>query len=232
MLKKTLPILFLSTLLTDFSYAQTPTVYEISFDNAVHHEADISIQYTNLEEKTLKVRMSRTSPGRYALHEFAKNVYNVKAYDADGNELEITRPNPHQWNVNGHDGIVNFKYTLFANRGDGTYSQVDETHAHLNIPATFAWARNYEHRPIKILFELREDLDWKVATQLKHLDGNRFYAPNLTYFLDSPVEIADFDLKQEVVDGQSIRMALHTQASDEEVDQYFEKVMAIVDAQN
>ena len=135
-MKKLFTALTLSLTLCVLVQAQTVTKYEISFENAVHHEADISVTYTNLENKVLEVRMSRTSPGRYALHEFAKNVYGVKATDSEGNELEVTRPNPHQWNVSGHDGTVKFEYTLFANRGDGTYSQVDETHAHLNIPAT------------------------------------------------------------------------------------------------
>jgi len=211
--------------------AQTHTEYSISFENAVQHEAEITIRFNNLEEKPLEVRMSRTSPGRYALHEFAKNVYNVEAYDSKGTQLEITRPNPHQWDVSGHDGTVRFVYTLFANRGDGTYSQVDHTHAHLNIPATFAWARSYEHRPIRVTFDVRDDWGWKVATQLKHVEGTTFYAPNLYYFLDSPVEIADFHLREQVVDGQNIRLALHTPATDAEIDAYFSKVMAIVDVQ-
>ncbi|MFD2532922.1 M61 family metallopeptidase [Gracilimonas halophila] len=219
------------TLISFLLFAQTTTKYKISFDNAVHHEAEVSITYTNLEKKVLEVRMSRTSPGRYALHEFAKNVYGVKATDGNGNELEITRPDPHQWNISGHDGTVVFEYTLFANRGDGTYSQVDETHAHLNMPATFAWARDYEHRPIEIEFDIREDLNWKIATQLKPLGDNIFYAGDLYYFLDSPVEIADFHERQESVDGQLIKMALHTPATDSEVDEYFAKVMAIVNAQ-
>ncbi len=224
-------IILFSIFATSVAQSQTVTKYEISFENAVHHEAEISVTYTNLENKVLEVRMSRTSPGRYALHEFAKNVYGVKATDGQGNELEVTRPNPHQWNVSGHDGTVKFAYTLFANRGDGTYSQVDETHAHLNMPATFAWARDYGHRPIVITFDVREDLGWKVATQLKHMEGTTYYAPDLYYFLDSPVEIADFHERQEAIDGQLIKMALHTPATDEEADEYFGKVLAIVNAQ-
>jgi predicted metalloprotease with PDZ domain len=67
--------------------------------------------------------MGRSSPGRYALHEFAKNVYNFKATDSQGKALEISRPNPYQWDINGHDGQVNISYTLFADRGDGTYGK-------------------------------------------------------------------------------------------------------------
>ena len=100
--------------------AQTTNEYSISFENAVHHEAKITAKFSNLDLKPLEIRMSRTSPGRYAIHNFAKNVYGVKAFDADGNVLEVTRPNPQQWDVHGHNGMVRFEYTLYANRGDGT----------------------------------------------------------------------------------------------------------------
>jgi predicted metalloprotease with PDZ domain len=211
--------------------AQTLHRYDISFDHAVHHEATIAVEFPNVDEQPLQVRMSRTSPGRYAIHNFAKNVYQVKAFDSQGNPLEVQRPNPQQWDVLGHDGFVRFEYTLFANRGDGTYSQVDESHAHLNIPATFVYARNYMHRPIELKVQVPEGSNWKVATQLKELDPSTFYAPNGYYFIDSPIEMSDYHLRERMVDGQLIQLALHTPASDSEVNAYFAKVMAIVEAQ-
>ena len=59
--------------------AQTNT-YEISFENAVHHEALVKASFTGIVQDTLALRMSRTSPGRYALHEFAKNVYDFNDF--------------------------------------------------------------------------------------------------------------------------------------------------------
>ncbi len=211
--------------------AQTIHKYEISFENAIHHEAQVKATFTNLDDGPFEVRMSRTSPGRYAIHNFAKNVYAVSARDGQGNELEFSRPNPQQWDVTGHDGTVVFEYTLFANRGDGTYSQIDETHASLNIPATFAYARNYMHRPVEITFNVREDLNWNVSTQLKYERGTTYSAPDGYYFMDSPVLIGDFHLREEMVDGQLIRLALQSPANDSEVNEYFSKVMAIVKAQ-
>ncbi|MCR9132665.1 MAG: PDZ domain-containing protein [bacterium] len=211
--------------------AQTVHKYDISFENAIHHEAQIKATFTNLNDGPFEVRMSRTSPGRYAIHNFAKNVYAVSARDGQGNELKISRPNPQQWDVTGHDGTVVFEYTLFANRGDGTYSQIDETHASLNIPATFAYARNYMHRPVEITFNVRKDLNWSVATQLKYEGGTTYSAPDGYYFMDSPVLIGDFHLREEMVDDQLIRFALQSPANDSEVNEYFSKVMAIVKAQ-
>src|SRR5210317_73737 len=117
--------------------AQTSTRYTISFENAVHHEAQITATFSNLKSDMVEFRMSRSSPGRYALHEFAKNVYNVVVTDSKGEALKFHRPDPYSWQIKGHDCTIKVSYTLFANHGDGTYAQVDETHAHLNAPATF-----------------------------------------------------------------------------------------------
>ncbi len=207
--------------------AQTNT-YNISFENAEHHEAKIMISFPEVKTNKITIRMSRTSPGRYALHEFIKNVYGFKATNSQGEMIDVKRADPYSWEVSNHDGMVNIEYILFANRGDGTYSQIDETHAHLNIPATFMYAEEFEHRPVKVNFDVREDLNWKVATQLKEESGNSYSAPDLYYFMDSPTEISDFDMKSFDLDGEEIRFALHHNGTEDEFTEYFDQVKRIV----
>ncbi len=208
-------------------FAQS-TTYTISFENAAHHEANIKATYNNLSGKNLDLRMSRTSPGRYAIHDFAKNVYGVKAVDSKGNSLKIARKNTQVWTVLNHDGTVTFSYTLFANRGDGTYSQIDETHAHLNIPSVFIYAPSLSDKNIEATFVPRTDLGWKVATQLQHKKGNTYTAPNLQYFMDSPTEVSNHSVRKFDVDGKTIEFVLHDTATEAELDTYFEKVKKIV----
>ncbi len=216
-------ILFISSA----CFGQTNS-YQVSFENAVHHEALIEVTFPDLALEPLTVRMSRSSPGRYALHEFAKNVYAVTATNSAGEQLEILRPDPYSWKIMGHDGTVNLEYTLFANRGDGTYSQIDETHAHLNMPATFMLSEELKERSIQVTFDTDNMPEWKIATQLKHLQENTYFAPNLYYFLDSPTEISDFDLRQFTLNGENIRFVLHHPGKAQEFDTYFEKVKKIV----
>lgn len=138
--------------------------YDVAFPQAVHHEARVTVTFPARGRDTLEVWMSRSSPGRYALHEFAKNVYDVSATDGRGRPLAVTWRDPYRWFVAGHDGTVVFRYTLFGDRADGTYAQVDPTHAHLNAPASFAWAKGLERRPVRIRFEVPEGSGWRAAT--------------------------------------------------------------------
>lgn len=207
-------------------------VYHVSFENAAHHEAKISVTFRDIADGPLEVRMSRSSPGRYAIHEFAKNVYGVSAVNGAGAELVVSRNDPYSWRIEDHDGSVTVIYTLYADHGDGTYSQIDTTHAHLNMPATFMWAEGFEHRPITVSFKPAQR-DWKAATQLQPTRrALSFTAPDLQYFMDSPVELSDFDLREwrigEGAERQTIRLAVHHQGNSDDLDIYVEKAKKVV----
>lgn len=223
-------------LAASIAVAQSKVEYEISFPNAVHHEAEITVTFSGIQTgKPLEVRMSRSSPGRYSAQEFAKNVYSVRATDEKGAALSFTRPNPTQWNVAGHKGIVRVSYTLFGDLGSGTFTGIDNTMAHLSIPATFMWARGFENAPIAVRF--RGLPDWKVATQLVPTsDPNVFTAPHMQYFMDSPTMLANFRLREWPVKSNgktyTIRLAINDPAaSDKEVDEFAEMCKKIVEEQ-
>ncbi len=206
--------------------------YRVSFENAVHHEAQITATYRDIGDAPLELRMSRSSPGRYALHEFAKNIYSVSAVDGGGRPLVVQANDPYAWRVSDHDGTVAITYTLYADRADGTYSQIDRTHAHLNMPATFIWARGFEDSPITLALEPFAR-NWKAATQLTPTRRSMtFRAPNLQYFLDSPTELSDFDMRQWTIgdgtDRQTIRLAVHHEGDASDVDIFTEKAKKIV----
>jgi predicted metalloprotease with PDZ domain len=205
--------------------------YDVAFPNAVHHEASIAVEFAAVPAGTLVLRMSRSSPGRYALHEFAKNVYGVRAVDGAGRALRVSRPNPHQWNVATSGGTVRVSYTLFGDRVDGTYAGISEAHAHLNMPATFLWARGFEARPIRVTFHPRPG--WRIATQLAATpDSLSFTAPHLQYFLDSPTMLGPLAVRTwtETSQGRTaqFRVALNHQGTDAELDAYVDGAKRIV----
>ena len=239
MFTRTISIFFFLLLLLSFGTAQdrSKIVYNISFENAVHHEAEVSVTFVDIPSETLELRMSRSSPGRYALHEFGKNVYSIKAVDGNGSALTIDRPNPYQWNVSGHNGtVITVTYTLFADHADGTYSGIDETHAHLNMPATFMWAQGMENVPIEITFQPRTESNWRVATQLpKNSFDEIYFAPDLYYFLDSPTELSDYSIREWTVENGGgdavIRLVVHHDGTETEIDALRDMIEPVMEEQ-
>jgi len=172
--------------------------------------------------------MSRSSPGRYALHEFAKNVYHFRATDGRGRALPISRPNPYGWNISGHTGTVVVEYTLFGDRADGTYDGIDETHAHLNLPATLVWAHGFENAPASLKFDIPEGSNWRVATQLIPRNDGSWWAPNLEWLMDSPIEISAHAMPEWKIEDATFRLALHHRGTEEEAAVYARMCEAVV----
>lgn len=216
-----------------FTYAQKIS-YKVSFPNAVHHEAVISITASGIQNKPAVFKMSRSSPGRYATHEFGKNVYDVKATDKNGKSIAINRIDGDIYEVPAHSGTVTVTYTLFANHADGTYAGIDPESIHFNMPAVFMWIKGYDKAPIEISFDLPKENKGIIATQLfPTSQSNTFTAPGLQYFMDSPTKIGDLIIREWQVnnpDGKkyTIRIALEADATAQQADELMEKTKKIV----
>ena len=215
------------------AYAQAPISYQFSFPEREHHLMQIEATFADLPDGVLQLRMSRSSPGRYSLHEFAKNVFDVRITDPSGTPLTVNRPNPHEWDVTGHASSVRVSYKVFGDRLDGTYLAVDSSHAHINMPAVIMWARGLEHRTMAVRFERPSGSSWKVATQLlPGADNFTFTAPNLQYLMDSPTEFSNFMLRSFTVSDSFrspvFRVAVHHAGSESDVDALARDVQSIV----
>jgi len=215
-------------------FAQNEISYTVSFPNAVHHEAEVSMLIPNVPAGKLTVRMSRSSPGRYATHEFCKNVYGLKAFDDSGKELLLNQSAGDVYEIPNHGKSVKITYTIFGNWIDGTYAGFDETHAHMNIPATFAFPVGMDSRARLVKFNYSGKQNWKVATQLKPMGNDNYYASNLQYFMDSPTEIANYKTASWQVkntDGkmQTIHLISHSNDNQQTVDNYAVMLKKMVD---
>src|ERR1700761_8574631 len=90
MIKRPTVLLPLLVILFHTSIAQRVS-YIVSFPNLAHHEAQIELIVSDIPTRTAVFRMSRSSPGRYATHEFGKNVYDVAAFDQNNRPLTVNR---------------------------------------------------------------------------------------------------------------------------------------------
>lgn len=75
-------------------FGQSNIEYKLDLKNIHHHELGVEVTFKDIIKDTLEIRMPNASPGRYAVHHFAKNVYGETATDSKGNLLILTRTSP------------------------------------------------------------------------------------------------------------------------------------------
>lgn len=229
---KKLAALLATPLLCSYAFAQTLR-YDVSFPNIVHHEARIALSVSDAPQKELTFRMSRSSPGRYATHEYGKNIYDVAAFDKAGKPITVQRVDGDVYKVAGINGFVKVEYTLYANHADGTYAGIDASSVHLNMPAAFMWVKELQKAPITIAFNIPESNGWTIATQLKPTDkAHVFTAPDLQYFMDSPTKIGRLMIRYWTVPNadskpSEFRLALEAKSSDSLASAFADKVKRI-----
>jgi predicted metalloprotease with PDZ domain len=216
--------------------AQSPAIeYAVSVPSPEQRWLQVDVRFPAKAGAPLEVRMARSSPGRYATHEFGKNVYLFEARGEGDAALPVEQVAPAHWRITPAGNAVHVRYRLFADHVDGTYSAVDGTHAHLNAPATFAWAPALPDTPIRVRFTQPPGRTWRVSTQLFPTDDPlAFTAPNLQYFMDSPIEFSAHAMREFTVtrgDGQApsrIRLAVHHLGTDAQLDTFAKDVEKVV----
>jgi predicted metalloprotease with PDZ domain len=102
------------------------------------------------------------------------------------------------------------------------------------MPASFLWIRGLESWPMSVSFRVPPDSRWKVATQLYPTDNAyRYTAPSLQYFMDSPVELSNFAVREwrvsSLAGSYPVRVVLHHQGTDAELDAYVGMLQKVVE---
>ncbi len=208
--------------------------YIVSFPNIAHHEAKVELVASDIPTRNAVFRMSRSSPGRYATHEFGKNIYDIKAFDQQGKPVTITRTDGDVYEVSRHNGYLRVEYTLYGNYADGTYAGIDPSGIHLNMPAAFLWMKGVDNIPITIHFNVPDSLHWSIATQLQTTnDPWTFTARSFQYFMDCPTKIGalryrKWDIKNPDGKTYAFRIALDGDGEDSIFTAFSTKVQKIV----
>jgi len=190
--------------------------YTVRVDRPTTHLVDIDIVANRVEAPSLKFVMPAWGPGRYAIYDFAKNVQEFSAEEADHRPLPWSKLDKQTWRVDAHRGAsVHVHYRVFANDLTGSFSQVDSLHANLNGPSVFMYVDG--HKPDPITLQIEAPADWKVISGFSASPTERtLRARSYDHLVDTPLEISsDCSVDQFQEQGKSIEVAVHTYNDDD-----------------
>jgi predicted metalloprotease with PDZ domain len=175
-------------------------IYKISSANPSSRYIQVEATTENSEKKNIEIQLPAWRPGRYELGNFAKNVRNFRAYDADMRELKADKITKDRWTIASKGtSRVTVRYEYFANELNAGSTFVDEMQLYANPVNCLVY--NPEKMQEECRVELDIPSDWKIACALKK-EKNVLIARDFDHLADSPF-IAGKKLKHNhfILDG-------------------------------
>ena len=189
--------------------------YHLRFPHPATHLVEVEIDAAHVTSPSIDFLLPAWSPGRYAIYDFAKNVQEFQAQDASGRALEWTQPDKQTWHVDARNsgGAVAIHYRVFANDLNGSFSQLDTTHANLNGASIYMYVDGHKQDPLTLTVDRPPagEPAWKMISGFSPTtDQQSFQAPNYDRLIDTPLEIcASCSLHEFHDHGKTFRVAIH-----------------------
>lgn len=204
--------------------------YRLSMSRPVSHLFEVQMEVELSDgaiPESVDFQMSRWSPGRYAVFDFAKNVQQVHA--ASGicprQEEQPVRTGPicrpallpfkrldnQTWRVETRgNAALTFSYKVFGNDLSGTFSQLDSRHANYNGGSIFMYI--VDHKPDPVELFIYPPTGWRIVNgRMERADQQHWQFPNWDLMADTPTEIApDWTLDTFAVDGKKYHVVMHS----------------------
>jgi predicted metalloprotease with PDZ domain len=193
--------------------------YRISMSDPASNAFQVEVDVEGLTgQGHVDFQMPRWSPGRYAVYDFAMNVYGAKASGPCRREercgskgYPVERIDTQTWRVSAPElSKVTFSYNVYADNLSGTFSQLDERHANFNGASVFVYVVGHKHDPVTL--KVGAPAGWKVFNgQSKGEGQTEFGFPNYDVLIDTPTEVApDFSVETFEVGGKTYRVLVHS----------------------
>ena len=190
--------------------------YHLRLARPTAHLVDIEIDAAKVREPALDFVLPAWAPGRYAIYNFAKNVQEFQAVDAQGRPLPCTQPDKQTWRVTTakSGGMVRARYRVFADELTGSFSQLDSTHANINGADVYMYIAGHKPDPVRLAVEA--PAGWQIISALSlATDRHNFEAPNYDRLIDSPMEASpECAIEQFTERGKTFRVVVHSYGSE------------------
>ena len=191
-------ILGLLFTITSFLSWSIEIAYSVHMSKPQNHYFEVEMSLSQLNQKTLLVKLPVWAPGSYLVREFSKNMNLVHAFNEQGKELEITKTAKNAWQINTA-GIKSLKirYEVYSFELSVRTSFLDLTHGYISGPGIFMYVDNCKAKKgiLKVFpFETFKKINTALPIAPLELQGNAYQAfefENYDQLVDCPIEIGN-----------------------------------------
>ncbi|MEN8213324.1 MAG: PDZ domain-containing protein [Pseudomonadota bacterium] len=190
--------------------------YLVSIPDPATREIHVRLT-ANSGTEGLTLRMPAWIPGSYMIRDFSRNIVEMRASGAEGQQLPIVKIDKQSWHIALADEQIRVDYVIYANDLSVRSAYVDNTRVFFNGTSLFLSVDGYQDACHQVTLQ-RPDAEtcanWQVATAMPVVDVDksgfgRYEAEDYQHLIDCPVEIGDLATAEFDVQGIQHRIAIY-----------------------
>lgn len=173
-------------------------VYSLRMPKPQNHYYELEVDVTQLNQKSLVLKLPVWAPGSYLVREFAKNINLVKAFDEKGKELLVNKLAKNAWEINTA-GLksLKIKYEVYAFELSVRTSFLDLTHGYVSGSGVFMYVDNAKNTKgtLRVFpFEKFKKISTALPIASLEKQGSGFQSFTFDHYdhlVDCPIEIGN-----------------------------------------
>lgn len=173
-------------------------IYDINLINSNDDLFHVSVSVNGLTDENDIYNLPATAPGTYEVMDFGRFMKSIKAYDGDGNELNVEHISTNRWEIEDVNKLAKLVYDIedsFDSDAPGISvdpmggTGIDSAFVVLNTFGVLGFFEGLQSNPIKLKVDYKSD--WTIGTALNKGDDGFYYAATYDRLADSPFLIGN-----------------------------------------
>ncbi|WP_397445523.1 peptidase M61 [Polaribacter sp. R77954] len=196
----------------------------IDLNTIVDDKVKVEINPGKFTEKSIVYQIPAIVPGTYAMSNYGQFVSDIKAFDYDGNELEISKLDPNSWQINDATKLDKISYwvddTFDSEVKHGIYVMAGTNieagkNFFLNLPGFVGYFKGNKENPYSLTITHPADLYETSSLINKNTtkeDNTKdvFFASRYDEISDNPIMYAPLNTVNFTVNGVDVSMAVYS----------------------
>ncbi|MCK4344215.1 MAG: M61 family metallopeptidase [Bacteroidales bacterium] len=170
--------------------------FTISMEKPNTHYYHVVFRCEGIKAETLDFKIPAWTPGYYWIMDFAKNVFNFRAEDSEGNPLAWEKITKNTWRVKSHMAdIVTLKYDVYAFKVSVADPFLDDGRGFISPAGIFMYIADMIQHPVTLTIKPYQNWS-KISTGLDPVEElpNTYFASDFDILYDCPILLGNQEI--------------------------------------
>ncbi|MFN2261773.1 MAG: peptidase M61 [Psychroflexus sp.] len=198
---------------------------DVALHNIENDKVKVTVDPGEIKSETLKFYIPKTVPGTYAINNYGQFAENIKAFDYDGNQIDVTQEDENTWMISDAEKfdkityLVNDTYDIEGEGGvfspAGTNFEKDDNFM-LNLHSVVGYFENMKEKTYKLNIHRPKHLAASASLPVTKQTENETYTTDefttSRYFgvIDHPIMYAEPDTTSFDIEGMKVLLSVYS----------------------